>query len=257
MRGLKGRVAIVTGASKGLGRGIALRLAEEGVVQILCGRNQADLDRMVEEVRAKGGLVTPVICDVTRDEDIARLVETAAGINGTIDILVNNAAYMPGKAVPLEQNDDDFWDRNIDGGLTSAFKVMRAAFPYMKEKGGRIVNMTALGGLRGAKNAGAYGVGKTGIVGLTRIAANDWSQYGITVNCVAPMGYSDAWETYVESNAPGSNPFDALGIRRNTLGYAGNPEQDIAPAVAFLCSDDARYITGAILPVDGGLLDVE
>lgn len=256
MRGLEGKIAIVTGASKGLGRGIALRLAEEGVSQIICSRSQDEIEVVADEIRAKGGQAIALTCDVTDRAQIAALVERAAGVSGRIDILVNNAARMT-QPSPFLDYDDDVWEDTIRGGLTSAYYMMKAVVPHMKDKGGRIVNITSLGGLRGVKGMAAYGAAKTGLVGLTRTAANEWGEHGITVNCISPMGYTDGWKAFVEATAPGANPFDALGVRRNVLGYAGDPEKDIAPAVAFLCSDDARYITGAILPVDGGLLDVE
>lgn len=256
MRGLNGRVAIVTGAGKGLGRGIALRLAEEGVRQVICARTYDDVAKVAGEIEARGGSALPLACDVTKAEEIADLVRSAAEVSGTIDILVNNAAFMS-QPRPLQDYDDEYWASGIEGGLTSAYRLMQAVFPHMKDNGGRIVNMTSLGGLRGVKGSGAYGAAKTGLIGLTRAAANDWGAHGITVNCVAPMGLSDAWQSFVDTQPEGTNPFDAIGVRRNALNFAGDPERDIAPAVAFLCSEDSRYITGAVLPVDGGLLDLE
>lgn len=256
MRGLKDRIAIVTGASKGLGRGIALRLAEEGALLTVCARNTAALESVAEEIRARGGVADTFTCDVTDQAQIAALVDCVAGRHGRIDILVNNAAFMS-QPVSLDRYEDDYWRQGIAGGLDSAFYMMRAVFPHMSANGGRIVNMTSMGGVRGVRGSGAYAAAKTGIIGLTRAAANDWGQYGITANCVMPMGLSDSWQKYIDDNAPGSNPFDALGVRRNAVGYAGDPERDVAPVVAFLCSDDARYVTGAMIPVDGGLSDLE
>ncbi len=255
-RSLEGRVAIVTGASRGLGRGIALRFAEEGAILSLCARSESDLAAVAGEARARGAKVHHRICDVTSRADIDALVSRTAEAEGRIDILVNNAAYMA-TPIPLDAYDERLWEDVLSGGLTSAFLMMKAVYPHMRKHGGSIVNMTSLGGIRGVKGAGAYGAAKTGLIGLTRAAANDWGRDGIRVNCVAPMAMSDAWAGFMKTRPPGTDPWAAIGIRSNALGYVGDAEMDIAPAVAFLCSDHARYITGAVLPVDGGLLDEE
>ncbi|MEI9887576.1 MAG: SDR family oxidoreductase [Rhizomicrobium sp.] len=255
-RSLEGRVAIVTGASRGLGRGIALRFAEEGAILSLCARSEPELAAVAEEARARGARVHHRVCDVTSKAAVEALVASTAEAEGRIDILVNNAAYMA-VPVPLDTYDEQLWEDVLSGGLTSAFLMMKAVYPHMRRHGGRIVNMTSLGGIRGVKGAGAYGAAKTGLIGLSRAAANDWGRDGIRVNCVAPMAMSDAWASFMKTLPPGTDPWAAIGVRSNTLGYVGDPERDIAPAVVFLCSDDARYITGAVLPVDGGLLDVE
>ncbi len=251
-----GRVAIVTGASKGLGKGVALRLASEGATLAVCARTRSALDGTADELRARGAKVLARTCDVTDKAQLCAFVDEAGALTGRIDILVCNAAAMV-LPVPLEEYDDAVFHAALAGGVTSVYYTMRAAFPYMRETGGRIVTMTSMGGWRGVKGSGGYAASKTALIGLTRAAANDWGRFSITANCVMPMGMSDAWASYLAQMPPGTDPFLGIGVRRNALGYAGDPEVDVAPAVAFLCSEDARYVTGVVLPVDGGLNDLE
>ncbi|WP_169823306.1 SDR family NAD(P)-dependent oxidoreductase [Aldersonia kunmingensis] len=251
-----GRVAIITGASKGLGKGIAQRFASDGATLAICARGLDALETTAEELRARGATVLARAVDVSDKEQVQAFTEEAAALFGRIDILVCNAAAIP-HPVPLEDYGDTHWDEALSAGVSATYHMMRAAFPYMKDHGGRIVAMSSIGGWRGVKGAGGYAATKTALVGLVRVAANEWGKYGITANCVMPMGMSDAWAGLLATLPPDTDPFAAVGTRRNALGYAGDPERDIAPAVAFLCSDDARYVTGALLPVDGGLNDLE
>lgn len=258
MTRLEDKTAIITGGSSGINKGIALRFADEGANIAIAS---IDSDEMLEAaaatVRQRGAKVFATRCDVGNREDISGLVDRAVEEFGGADILVNGAAYMITQHNFEDYTLDDY-ERSIRVGLDSAFHAMQLVYPHMRKRGGgKILNFASIGGIRGVKGSGGYAAAKTGLIGLTRSAANEWAQYGINVNAIAPMAMSGAWSAYMETLPPGTNPFDALGTRRNAVGRAGDPERDVGPAAAFLCSSDADYITGHILPVDGGLLELE
>lgn len=255
---LEGKVAIITGASAGIGLGVAKRFAKEGAVVAMCARTEETLAEAAAEVAAIGGKVIHKTCDVTSYEEIDQFIELVLNEAGTIDILVNNAAYMPTQHNMLEGLDEEEYLAALEGGIHSTYRMMQRVFPVMKAKGkGKIVNFTSLGGIRGVKGTGGYAAGKTAIIGISRVAANEWGQYGITVNCVAPMSMTTGWAQLMETLPEGSDPWEAIGTRGNALGFVGDPEQHVAPPVVFLASEDADYITGHVMPLDGGLMDLE
>lgn len=256
MANLKGKVGVVTGASAGLGKGIALRFASDGADLAICARNQEALDEVANELRSRGARVHAQRCDVTKPEEVASFIAQAADLNGSIDILVCNAAAIPWPK-PLHEYPEEEWKAAIDTGVSATFHTMRETFPWMRERGGRIITMGSVGGVRGVKGAGGYAATKAAIIGLTRVAANDWAPYGITANCVLPMGMSRAWADLLGTLPEGTDAFEAVHMRRNAVGYPGDAENDIGPVVSFLGSDESRYVTGAVIPVDGGLNDLE
>ena len=257
MKKLEGKVAIITGASQGIGLGIAKRFAKEGAVVAMCSRNPESLDKAAKEVAEIGGKVIHQTCDVTSGKEIDAFVEFVLHEAGTIDILVNNAAYMPTGYTNLEDESEEEYLKFIDGGVNSAYRFMQRVFPTMKEKGGKIINFSSFGAIRGGQGLGGYAAAKSAVLGLTRVAANDWGKYGINVNCVAPWAMNDNWAGMMKSLPEGTEPWEAVNLRANALRYVGDPEEDIAPPVVFLASDDAKYITGHLMPLDGGFMDVE
>lgn len=256
MSNLKHKVAVVTGASAGLGRGIALRLASDGANLAICARGESALDEVAQELRARGAEVYAQVCDVSKPDELQNFIQQAAELSGSIDILVCNAAAIPWPK-PLDEYLETDWQAAIDTGVSATFHTMREAFPFMRDRGGRIITMGSIGGVRGVKGAGGYAATKAAIIGLTRVAANDWAQHGITANCVLPMGMSKAWADLLASLPEGTDTFEAVHMRRNAVGRPGDAENDIGPVVSFLGSDDSRYVTGAVIPVDGGLNDLE
>lgn len=256
MRKLEGKVAIVTGGAQGIGFGIAKRFVNEGATVAICDINSAKLEEAATKLSAINQTTISKVCDVTSNEEIDAFVRHVVERAGGVDVLVNNAAYIP-PPVPLQDEDEDDYLRTIDVGVNSAYRFMRRVFPLLKDKGGKIINFTSMAGIRGTKGAGGYAVAKAGVIGLTRVAANDWGKYGINVNCVAPMAMTDKWAAFMETMPEGMSPTDAIGVRASALGFVGRPEQHIAPAVVFLASEDSDYITGSVLPVDGGVGDVE
>ena len=261
MKKLEGKVAIVTGAARGIGFAIAQRFVNEGATVAICDINAAKLEEAATKLSAS--ILSPKkqktfhkVCDVTSSEQIDAFVRHVVEHAGGVDILINNAAYIP-PPVSLQDEDETNYLRAIDVGVNAPYRFMKRVFPLMKDKGGKIINFTSMAGIRGTKGAGGYAVAKAGVIGLTKVAANDWGEYGINVNCVAPMAMNDIWAGIMETMPEGTSPTNAVGVRATALGFVGEPERHVAPAVVFLASEDSDYLTGLVLPVDGGVTDLE
>lgn len=243
----EGKVAIVTGGARGIGRAIALRLAREGasvVVNYLS--NQAAADKVVSQIQAAGGQAIAAQCDVSNVVQAQALVDRAREEFGRVDVLVNNAGTTRDTLI-MRMTEED-WDLVIDTNLKGAFNCIKAASrPMVKQRYGRIVNVTSVSGLDGNAGQANYASAKAGLVGLTKTVAKELGSRGITCNAVAPG--------YVATDLTSSLPDDLvqLAIERAPLGRAGTGE-DIAAAIAYLASDEASFVTGQILAVDGGLL---
>lgn len=260
---IDGKVAIITGASRGIGRGLAKAYASAGAKLAICARTLPALESLAEEIRAQGGEVFYATCDITDTEDMKEFVTATVDHYGRIDILVNNAMKVPTEM--KKEFDHQEFKSLIDAGIHSTAYMTELVIPHMRNKNwGRILNFTSIGGMRPAKpsffsyaSMAGYGSAKAGIIGLTRATAAYYGEDKITANCVAPMAMSEGWQEMLASvgAGPDDDPFEATGAHRNKVNYAGDPEEDIAPMCIFLCSEQARYITGAMIPIDGGLLD--
>ncbi|RPI54126.1 MAG: 3-oxoacyl-[acyl-carrier-protein] reductase [Chloroflexi bacterium] len=243
----EGKVAVVTGGARGIGRAVALRLAREGasvVVNYLS--NQAAADEVGGQIQAAGGQAIAVQCDVSNVAQAQALVERAREAFGRVDVLVNNAGTTRDTLI-MRMTEED-WDLVIDTNLKGAFNCVKAASrPMVKQRYGRIINITSVAGLDGNAGQANYASAKAGLVGLTKTVAKELGSRGITCNAVAPG--------YVPTDLTASLPGDLvqLAIDRAPLGRAGTVE-DIAAAVAYLASDEASFVTGQVLAVDGGLL---
>jgi 3-oxoacyl-[acyl-carrier protein] reductase len=244
---LSNRVAIVTGSARGIGRGIALRLAEAGadiVVNDIAAAAEA-MEGTVGEIKALGRRAIGVAADVSVAGDVGRLVETAMSTYGKIDILVNNAGVTRDGLV-MRMSDED-WDTVLDIDLKSAFLCTRAVLRHMlRARWGRIVSIASVVGIMGNAGQANYAAAKAGVIAFTRSVAKEVASRGITANAIAP-GYID---TKMTQNLDEKQSQELM--KRIPLGYAGTP-QDVAEAVAFLASEEARYITGQVLGVDGGM----
>ncbi|MBY4798500.1 MULTISPECIES: SDR family NAD(P)-dependent oxidoreductase [Burkholderia] len=245
---LADKVAIVTGGGQGVGLGIARSLAAEGACLVLTGRTQNKLAQAAEELSALGSKVLVVPGDTRDRANATRTVERAIERFGRVDALVNNAqSSNPG--VPLESVNDDDWNDTLESGLYGTLYFMQAVLPRMKAQGrGTIVNFGSRTGIEGLKGFGAYAATKEGIRGLSRVAAREWGAYGITVNVICPAALTPAAEAYLEANPQERTRY----LSEIALGRFGDPERDIGRTVAFLCSDDASFITGQTISVDGG-----
>lgn len=244
---LKDKAAIVTGAGRGIGLGIALAFAREGARVALCELDASLLESALAEVEALGGQGLSFPMDVTRREQIDRVVRQVSTRWGAIDILVNNAGIY--QVLPVEEITEEQWDRVLAVNLKGAFLFCQAVIPHMKrQRAGRIVSMASSAGKIGGTLAGAhYSVSKAGIICLTKQLARELGPHGITVNAVAP-GRIDTPMIRIASEEEN----EAFRLR-TPMGRLGTPE-DVANAVVFLASEEAGFITGEILDVNGGLL---
>jgi 3-oxoacyl-[acyl-carrier protein] reductase len=239
------RVAIVTGASRGIGRGIAKRLAKDGRHVVAVARNAEQLQSLEAEITAAGGSCEFRTCDLADGLAVQRMVEEVSETHGRLDILVNNAGITK-DGLLMRMSDADF-DEVINVNLRSVFIACRAASrPMLRGKFGRVVNIGSVSGVAGNKGQANYASAKAGVIGLTKSIAKELGAKGITANVVAPG--------FVETDMTAFlGPDDKKKVAEHiTVGRLGIPE-DIAAAVAYLTADDAGYITGQVLVVDGGL----
>ena len=245
---LTGRVALVTGGSKGLGKAMARGFAQAGADVVISSRHEEELVAAAVEIRAGTSVrVTHVVADMTHREHVRRLADAALAAMGRVDILVNNAGSN--KPQPTEQIVDEDWDGLVELNLSSCMALTRALVGPMKERRwGRIINVSSILGLTSAAGRSAYSATKSGLIGLTRAGANDLGSFGITVNCLAPGPFL--------TDLPASLLTDeqqAVFAQRTILGRWAKPEELIGPAL-LLASEAGSYITGATLVVDGGVL---
>ncbi len=246
--GLEGKVAIVTGGGRGIGKSIALGLAECGVKVVLASRTQEELESVAGEIRDSGGEALPIVIDLMETAQITRLVESTKEAYGRIDILVNNSARSFMRSL-LEVREDGY-DKIFDVNVKAAFLLSRETAKVMMEQGGgRIVNITTVGAVRGGSGMGLYHASKAALNMLTKCMAVEWAPHGINVNAVGPGLTKTAF-----SQPIWANPEVEKGIAaRIPKGRLAEP-QEIVGSVLFLCSEDSAFITGTTIYVDGGSL---
>jgi 3-oxoacyl-[acyl-carrier protein] reductase len=250
--GLRGKVAIVTGASEGIGRAIAHRLAAEGARVAICARREDVLTRAAQEIAAATGAeVLAVPCDVTRPEDLERLVRRTVERFGRLDILVNNAGRSA--AHPLEETTDALWQEDLDLKLMAAVRAIRLAVPHMRRAGGgAIVNITTVTGKAPTANSLPTSVSRAAGIALTKACSKEFARDRIRVNTVC-IGSIKSMQWVRCAQALGMD-LDAFYAEQGThipLGRVGEAEE-VADLVAFLVSERAAYITGAAVNIDGG-----
>ncbi|MDI6753260.1 MAG: SDR family NAD(P)-dependent oxidoreductase [Thermodesulfobacteriota bacterium] len=247
---LSGKTAIVTGSSRGIGRAIALAMAREGANVVVNGREE-NARTVAEMIRNAGGKAIAVIADVAAEEDVHRMVEETLRVFGSTDILVNNAGGG-GPPTLVEDIDVSAWEREMRINLTGAFLCSRAVIPEMKKKRwGRIINMSSQAGRSGSELAGIiYASAKAGLLGFNRQLARQVAPYGILVNAVAP-GVILSGERIEKKWRKRADAERQEMLKAIPLGRLGKPEE-VAPVAVFLASDDASYITGAVIDVNGG-----
>ncbi len=241
-----GKVAIVTGSGRGIGRAIAMKLAENGATLVINDvGDSAPAEQTVAEIKNLNRQATAIMADVSSSVEVTKLVETAIATYGKVDILVNNAGITRDQ-LTMKMTDEE-WDKVLAIDLKSVFLCTRAVLrPMLKQRSGRIISMSSVVGIIGNAGQANYAAAKAGIIGFTKTIAKEVASRGITVNAVAP-GFIDTPMTQV---LPEERK-QAL-MANIPLGYLGTP-RDIADAVAFLASEEGRYITGQVISVDGGI----
>jgi 3-oxoacyl-[acyl-carrier protein] reductase len=242
----EGRVALVTGASQGIGHACARALAQAGATVILAARNQQKLDELSAQITAEGGKAAAFAMDVADEDQVKSGIKSALAQFGKIDILVNNAGITRDQLIMRMKRAD--WDAVLTTNLTSAYLCIQQVIPSMlKQRWGRIINITSIMGQTGQAGQANYSASKAGLIGLTMAIAREVASRNITCNAVSP-GFIETHMT-----AALSEDFKQNAVKNIPLGRVGSPE-DIANAVCFLASDEASYITGHVLNVNGGML---
>ena len=246
MDSLEGKVAIVTGAGQGVGKGAAVALASAGARVVMSSRTVSKVEAGAAEIEAAGGQAIALECDVTVPEHIDRCINVALEAFGAIDVLVNAADDQ--RLVPfLDITEDDMlagWRTGIMGTL----RFIQGCVPHMRERGGAIVNMASGAGPMAAAGMGPYASAKEALRTLSRVAAVELGPLGIRVNVVCPWAWAPSFEEWADEE-PGR--LDGL-LATNPLGRVGDPVLDVGSAIAFLCGPESRYITGTTLMIDGG-----
>jgi len=243
---LEGRVALVTGASQGIGRACAQALARHGAGVAVAARNQEKLNELVQQITAAGGKAAAFVIDVGDEEQIKSGIKAALAQFGKIDILVNNAGITRDQLVMRMKRAD--WDAVLNTNLTSAYLCIQQVISSMlKQRWGRIINIASVFGQTGQAGQANYASSKAGLIGLTMAMAREVASRNITCNAVAPG--------FIETNMTAvlSEEFKQNAVKMIPLGRVGTPD-DIANAVCFLASEEASYITGHVLNVNGGML---
>ena len=243
---LRDKVALVTGAGKGLGKSTALALSESGAHVIVVSRTLSDIEATTREIQENGAKALPIAVDVTKEEDVVRMVETILREFKTIDILVNNVGTFIGG--PFLEFSLDNWQKMLEINLTSTYLCSKVVGKHMVERqNGKIINISSALGIFGARDAGAYCASKGGVIQLTKALAIEWAKYNINVNSIAPYALeTDMTRTMLEDEKVKKAILSKIPLKR-----IGQPA-DLSGAVVFLASKASDYITGQVIFVDGG-----
>ena len=246
MEALKDRVAIVTGAGQGVGRGVAMALAAEGAKVAVTGRTVSKCETVVAEIEERGGQAIAIRCDVESRADVDDTVAATVEEWGQLDILVNNAQTLVYKTVRnFEEADlESMWQ----SGPVATLRFQQAAFPHLRQTKGVIVNMGSGSSIMPHPLMSGYAMAKEAIRVLSRVTALEWAKFGIRVNSICPLAETPGWDLFTGS-APGA---EEQVLSTIPLGRMGHPENDIGRAVVYLCGNDGSYITGTTLMLDGG-----
>jgi 3-oxoacyl-[acyl-carrier protein] reductase len=241
---LDGKVAIITGGGRGIGRAVARLFALEGAKVAVTSLTPANVERVVAEITEDGGEAIGIVCDVFEETHIKAAVAKTVERFGTIDIVVNNAvapADVRGTALDMTV---EKLNRSFQSGPIAALHMMQACYPYMENRDGRVINVTSATGVLGVAGFAPYAMSREATRALTRVAAREWGDKRITVNALCPFALTDAFkETTVGVFVPPS-----------PIPRVGSPEEDIAPVALFMASKDSQYMTGYCFMADGGLI---
>lgn len=246
---LSGKTAIVTGGSSGIGEAIVRLFAAEGANVVIASRNANDASRVIEQIQINGGSIIAVQTDVSKDEEVRRLMQETVRQFGSIDVVVNNAAAIMPKY--LEEVEEEEWDRIFNVNLKSVFLMIKHSIAELKKTKGSIVNMSSLNGLIGQKMNPVYAATKGGMNALTKALALDYAPFGVRVNSICPAGVTTPLlEQWISQQADPDQTVREL----NAMHPLGRPatSEEVAQTALFLASDASGFVTGVALPVDGG-----
>ncbi len=246
MSKLDGKVAIVTGAGQGVGRGIALALASEGAHVAVTGRTQSKCDAVVGEIEARRGRAISIRCDVESRDDVDATVAATIEAFGRVDILVNNAQTLVYQSVRKFTEADML--SMYQSGPMGCLRFMQASFDQLRANKGCVINLGSGSSIQPHPAMSGYAMAKEAIRVLSRVTAMEWGKFGIRVNSICPLAETPGWE-FFKGETPGSEEVVLASI---PLGRMGDPEADIGRAAVYLASDDAAYVTGTTMMVDGG-----
>lgn len=248
MSKLDGRVAIITGAGQGIGRGIAMAFAKEGAKVIIAEKNTDSGKSVEKEVSELGAEALAFVCDVADNEQVVNMVDQAVKHFGHIDVLVNNAQLVNDMS-PVESITEEAWDRVFNTGVKATWRCCKTVFPHMKDRGGKIINLASPGGLIGVEGMAEYNANKEAIRGLSRTIAREWGKYGINVNVIAPQAQTPLSMGFLEKFGAALTQSTAP---KAIIARFGDPEKDIGRVAVFIASEDADFMTGHTFTVDGG-----
>jgi len=248
MAQLEDKVAIVTGAGRGIGRAIARLFAEEGAKVAAVSRTRATLDETVREIRSAGGTAVAITADLTSKDAVDAAVKATIDAFGTIHVLVNNAHDRNGQQSPFLETTEAGFQQQFATGLFPTVHFMQACYPYLKANRGKVINFASGAGVLGAASFTPYAASKEAIRAVSRVAAREWGADRINVNIICPTSMTDALEESIR------DPAILEIVSRTPLGIPGSPYAEVAPVALFLATDACNYITGHSFHVDGGNL---
>ena len=242
---LEGKVAIITGASQGIGEATAIRFSEEGATVVLVARRKKQLEKIASHIHELGGKAVSCPIDVSDESAVVELIKEVMSQQGRLDVLVNNAVLMvPGAIADIDVSD---WEKNFKVSLDAALFLMRESFPHLSDSEGAVVNVSSVCGLLGSRGTAGYSAAKAGLLALTRNAAVEWGSHGVRVNAVVP----GAFLTPPTLKLMPDKKSQESTAKSLPIGRIGSPSE-CANAILFLASAEASYVTGAELVVDGG-----
>ena len=245
---LTGKVALITGASKGIGEAMAHGLAEFGAKVIVCSRSQESVDAVADAIRVQGGEATGVACHVGREEELQALVQTTLDRYGRIDILINNAAINPVYG-PLEEATPEVFDKIMQVNVRACFLLGNLCYPHLKENGGSIINISSVEGLKPGFGLGVYSISKAALIMLTQNQAKEWGKDGIRANVICPGLIQTKFSAALWSDEKVLEHF----VRGIPAGRMAQPEEMVGLAL-FLASGASAYCTGGVYTADGGFM---
>ncbi len=250
---LKGKIAIVTGGSSGIGKAISLALAQQGASVYILDMDDKGAADTVENIQNKGGFAAFKKCNIAIKEDVELAIKDAAKSNGKLDIIINNAGIA--HIGNLEQTSSNDFDKLVGVNVKGMYYVMQTAIPFLKSNGGVILNMASIAATVGIKDRFAYSMTKGAVVGMTLSVAKDYLSYNIRCNCISPgRVHTPFVDGFLKKNYPGEEEvmFEKLS-KSQPIGRMGRPEE-VANLALYLCSDEASFITGSDYAIDGGFM---